>query len=566
MKFLDSYDLVFSTLSPVHIGTTEDYLPTNYVIDGDALYAFDSARLSGALPEQDRTRLLGIVSGKPEDTTLLEVQRLIHRHRDRCKSVASHYLPVVAGVRALYEERIGQVAQSEGRKRRVVNRLEIQRSFYNPVSQRPVLPGTSLKGAIRTALLDAVNRGQPLSGNEKTLLKDRRDAHKANQALQQRLLNYSFRDLDADPFRLIRVADAHWSGDSDVPASEIRFAVDRPRQVKAGKEQQTTMADERGLYQLLETIPGLMLRTFQGQLQIHDLHWIPEPRKGRLPDSELRWSFEQIASACNRFYRPLLDNELDQLHQRSYVHPNWYKQLRGLLDGELGQHLASNQAFLLRVGRHSGAEAVTLNNLRSIKIMLGKDKQTNKPRQIYESQPRTVWLAADAQKARSAMLPFGWVLVEQAGKAELPGLCAFAEAYQRDLRQWYANQRDALEAVEDELRVQQAEEQRRWEAQRREAEEQAERERQLNELTEEQREIHKLRVLFERDQAANNKQPGGELASKTAELIAQGKAWPSEDRQQLADLAEKIYRFIGGSGKKKQERRIKIQALRDGEP
>ena len=45
MNFLDTYDLVISTLSPVHVGCGEDYEPTNYVIDDDTLHAFDPSKL-----------------------------------------------------------------------------------------------------------------------------------------------------------------------------------------------------------------------------------------------------------------------------------------------------------------------------------------------------------------------------------------------------------------------------------------------------------------------------------------------------------------------------------------
>jgi CRISPR-associated protein Csm5 len=35
-----TWQLAITPLSPVHIGTGEDYEPTQYVIDGDGLYSF----------------------------------------------------------------------------------------------------------------------------------------------------------------------------------------------------------------------------------------------------------------------------------------------------------------------------------------------------------------------------------------------------------------------------------------------------------------------------------------------------------------------------------------------
>lgn len=43
-EFMKRYELVISTLSPVHIGCGEDYEPTNYVMDGGCLYLFKTRK------------------------------------------------------------------------------------------------------------------------------------------------------------------------------------------------------------------------------------------------------------------------------------------------------------------------------------------------------------------------------------------------------------------------------------------------------------------------------------------------------------------------------------------
>jgi CRISPR-associated protein Csm5 len=68
--------------------------------------------------------------------------------------------------------------------------------------------------------------------------------------------------------------------------------------------------------------------------------------------------------------------------------------------------------FLLRVGRHSGAESVTLEGVRQIKILEGKDPQTGKQRSTTAKETKTIWLAAQDKGQQQEMSPFGWVLVE----------------------------------------------------------------------------------------------------------------------------------------------------------
>lgn len=83
-----------------------------------------------------------------------------------------------------------------------------------------------------------------------------------------------------------------------------------------------------------------------------------------------------------------------------------------LLSDPLRQRLDQNEVFLLRAGRHSGAESVTLNGVRLIKILLDKNPETKKQRFENRSSVTSWWLAANDTQARTGMLPFGWLLVD----------------------------------------------------------------------------------------------------------------------------------------------------------
>lgn len=84
-------------------------------------------------------------------------------------------------------------------------------------------------------------------------------------------------------------------------------------------------------------------------------------------------------------------------------------------------------------------------------------------------------------------------------------------------------------------------------------------------LSPEQKTIAELRRRFDEDQAAKRKEPGGRLANQLNELLKEGLSWPAAERGDLAKLAEAIYGYLDwGSGKKKQERKSKIQQLRQG--
>ncbi len=67
--------------------------------------------------------------------------------------------------------------------------------------------------------------------------------------------------------------------------------------------------------------------------------------------------------------------------------------------------------MLARVGRHSGAESVTLGPRRCIRIKVGTMEYK------WARDATTIWLAADGDGGTAEAKPFGWVLVERADAA-----------------------------------------------------------------------------------------------------------------------------------------------------
>lgn len=553
MKFLQEHHLKITALTPVHIGCGEDYTPTDYVIDDETLFAFDSSTVSTALPENARQRLMSLVSGSRQDGVLKQIQRLFHEHREPLMAKASHYLPVTSGVAELYKQRIGQMAQPEDN---AINQLAIERTFYNSVNQMPVIPGSSLKGAIRTALLDFVNDGRCLTEEEKQFLgPTEREKEKANKKLQNRLFDCRNK-FEKDPMRLIRLDDALYAGNDDI-RSEIRFAVNRPRSEPAQGKTGRTMAKDKGIPQLLEALPGLNVHAYDSRLTIQGVGQLPQKEKDKLPSDQFYWDIKQIAQACNKFYRPLLEQEMNIIGQRGYVEPDWISQLLACIK----PLLESNKALLLRVGRHSGAEAVTLNGVRRIKIMQGKDKSP-----AYESQPRTLWLAADEQNSRSEMVPFGWLLIEIDPPDNPPAVLENLRKRLNDSnQQWLEKQQCRIVELQEKLtqRKQQEEEQKQARLAKQQAEQ--EKQRRLASMTEEERGLEELKTWFEQDRANNALTRQGRVPGRLHELITSATNWPPKDRMELCTLAEMIYHSLGMlKGKNGRERKAKIQKLKEG--
>src|SRR5208282_4129206 len=69
----------------------------------------------------------------------------------------------------------------------------IPRTAFNPNSGLPYVPGSSVKGALRTAYLNAQQKNKPAG------------RHNKGKDLEKELLKYEM--LETDPFRLVKVSD-----------------------------------------------------------------------------------------------------------------------------------------------------------------------------------------------------------------------------------------------------------------------------------------------------------------------------------------------------------------------
>ncbi len=550
------YRLAVTPLSPVHMGTDADYEPTGYVIDDGALFEFDGIGALAALPAAERERLGRILAGKADDRMLREVQGFFHANRERLIGHSRRQVRVNPTIEAFYKDRVGQVAQHEQGGRKVQNKLEIQRTAWNPVSGRPILPGSGLKGAIRTALLNSTNDGAGLRK-----IKDRRTGSlrdERNGELQTRLFDFRPGKFELDPMRLIHLGDAPLDAGVGL-ATRVWFALNRKKHpVEKNGVLIQSQAEQRNLYQLLECLPPLHPRAFAGSLTVQDLDPV-----GNAPNTpKQRFSIDEIALACNGFYRSILGDELELLAQRGYVDTDWKKRIERLLDA-LQPAFDAGRAFLLRAGRHSGAESVTLNGVRSIRIkdrrvekgfaneirdakrnytsmddnvliykgeeiplpVKLRDLSVTKSGELYYFLPKskTLWLAGHERQAQRGLLPFGWLLVEiDPDGTDDPWRGFEPPAEDRD---WL---RRVQERVESTRRAAQREQEKREAELRRKAEEEAAR--RAAEEAERRRAAAEAARKAE-EEAARRAAEEAEAARKRAEFEA------------LPEAAKRLHRF-----------------------
>jgi len=435
----------------------------------------------------------------------------------------------------------------------VTNQLEIERTAYNPVSQQALIPGSGIKGAIRTALLNHRNGGNPLS-------RDLRNDRQGNRKLQQQLFEY--KNMHQDPLRLLKLQDAIPNPQyPELASRKVYFAVNRRR--SASKQGQDRRNSKQGPAQRLESQMPQAPRAFHGSMTVISMDQYRDDRRNRDLVPGFEFSATEVARHCNTFYRPLLEEELNSMERAGYLDPQWKQEIGELLD-QLEEPFRKEHAFLIRLGRHSGAESVTVNGVREIRIMQGPGK---KPRTA--SHGTTWWMAAEQEDATTGLLPFGWAIIElcEQGVSPVDGkaIARQREHLSRHIREFL----DRVESMRSEARQMIEQQQEKEEAQRRQQLEEAAREEERvahrQTLSEQQLQVEDLREAFEQAVANGTFTAQGEVAQHRAELLKSAQVWESpEDRQAAHKLLSEMVKVLPWSKKKKKEYQQLMAELSSG--
>ena len=528
---ISHHPLRITTLSPVHIGCDEDFEPSNFVIDNGLLHALDPVDLATALDNNEKQQLQRLAD---ERDPIGVIQQFFKQRRAHLVQFARQQIDVVPGIAREYEEKAGVPQQRSHDGRVIYNLFPMARTAFNPLDGAPYLPGSSLKGSIRTAWLNQRNQGKGLI-----------DKKESSQQLQQRLLGYQPGKFENDPFRSVALADAHVPEEQLPPPTRILYAV--------SKKKKPSERNPSELKVFLEIVRETLPDAFSSELRL----------SGKI-------SWNALCDACNTFYRPQLENELQHATFAPLFDPQWRTLISTLLANELGELIAARQGFLLRIGKHAGAESITLDGARSIKILGAKGQPPS-----YRPETTEKRFASAARAATGNLLPFGWIWVSGCDDAHQH----LAFTVQQQIAQHAA---PILEAHAERLSAADARTEARREAERHQAEEaaarqareqaQAEaaaaREQALATMTPNQRLIEEFRDYCQKRAGGlgKNQEPLNSIIHNRArELVAKARdnaEWTTEEKRALADVVSEWLPKLVRQMDKDQLKKLKLAALR----
>ena len=351
-QFMQTHKVYLTPLSPIHIGCGEDFEPTNYVIDGTTLFNFEPSQL--VLNEREKTELVNAINR----LDLLAIQRFFLNQKDKAIACSYHFADVSDGLAQDYKSRVGKVAQRESDGNKVINNLSIERTAFLPVHHLPYIPGSGVKGAVATALLDQAHQNK---NNPKVGVKD-----------HGKLLKEYIGEFEKSKLRYVKFSDFTPLHHAE---SKIYYALNFKKRVSKTGGVGRAMALRR------ECITAGQYRTFKSDLTL-------------MEDSF--YSISDLQKSLNAFYLPVFRKEMELLQSRNLVSTQYLKSIEKLC--------SLPNVVLIRLGKN-GADSKTYQgeNIAQIKIMGAEG---------FKDSSTTVWLAGTNQAQQSDLLPFGWALLE----------------------------------------------------------------------------------------------------------------------------------------------------------
>jgi len=295
------YRLYGEVLTPIHIGSGVVIEPYEYMISEDRLYKIDLAELLISLEDTEREEILGLL-----EKDILGFRGFI-RNRVDLSRYSQFSVRVSSKVSHLYEEKLDELK----------NQLLIG-LFIRSLNQ-PYIPGSSLKGALRTAVIFHL-----ISGKTGERFSDRLEGN-----ILGCLDNRGFLDPSSDPFRAIKIRDVSLEKDSTAIEEIETFRNDGG------------ILKDMGMQVIKEVVSPKT--SFETELLIDDDLF----RKNR--DMGRRLNTEIFINACSDFYQQVIDGEMDYF-KRTEIASN-YERFLQLDKGE----------FLLRLGWGSGFNSTTVN-------------------------------------------------------------------------------------------------------------------------------------------------------------------------------------------------------------
>ncbi len=376
-----------TALSPIHIGCDEEYSPPYFYVLGitrrvegnktteipPRMVSLDHSKIIESVTQQEIRRLFPPGDNLPNLKNISELQDLL-----KVKKVKGRDIEVSNEFYDHYQTVNNSLSQNN---LQMINQFLINRTSFQSISQLPYIPGSSLKGSIRTGYLNLLK-----AQNNQSL------ERKSSKDVQKFLL--SMERIENDPFRSLRISDLspYYSPHTGNPLVKTKIGY------SVSWKKARTPRSQPGPPILTEAIKDMSIFMGELDLDITSNQYIAKQIKP-----------EVLFPSIHSFYLKRMEEEEKEVFQNGHPVRAKIMQYEEQTKTNLGTFSQKNNKFvsLIRLGRFGGAESITLDGLRSIKIMRGRGRNAD-----YLDHSTTRAQFFENKAGEGIGFPFGWALLE----------------------------------------------------------------------------------------------------------------------------------------------------------
>lgn len=361
------HPVVLTPIAPIHIGSGVELDWTQAALQDRELVLFDP--LAAELPDGALREIDKALKEKDPGRAMLALQRVFRANAAHLARAGTGRVQLSPGVAAKFGKALGHNVQAgQGGNITDINEIGLARCAIDPATGCPHVPGSSLKGALRTAVV-AERHARQHPG-----------VHQQPNPRREDPSDQYLGSFQTSSFSRLMVSDLMPVAGSPGGAYYVRY----------WKRRANGRVPNNGPLVTVELMRPFQPGACRGEIRVGAGRGRDDPVKA-LPN------LGAILGQTHRFHANLFEAFAAHLDQRIDLMPGWLQQGRALIQA-LAPAVAEGRAALVRLGKFCSAESKTVA-WRSV---------WNHKVKAHVLEPSTFWLA----ELGNFHLPLGWAILE----------------------------------------------------------------------------------------------------------------------------------------------------------
>lgn len=400
MKIKTSYECEVETISPVHIGSGEKTGLGDYVVDEEKIVVVDIDKLISTIPKPD-----DLTEEIESEGRNFRIEEFLRKQKIEAKSVEKY-----------------SIKWDSERSDREIS-AHIKNSF-----NQPYIPGSSIKGAIRTAILWYMMKGDGLIKEGQNAIKQgldkmQRELNKSKNGRERGRIKKNWKkeigkeieklvfygkekDAKYDVLKSLHVSDSNSVNLQNLEVSTVKIMSTSSPTTYGWKD----FRKRRAVTNHSQATPSFVEVLEKGTniegvcIGVDAFLFKEEIKKEIGFNNEQQKDITDFAKICNEFAKELIEEE--KLFYQNYG----FKELFSFY-GELEKKIPVNDAFLVHLGWGSGWRGMTVGTLLDFNLLkeLRRQFRIGKTEPFIPEFPKTRKIVFENNQPT---YPLGWAKIK----------------------------------------------------------------------------------------------------------------------------------------------------------